>query len=80
MLQRHRSYRRSKVKPDQDLPVCCVTISMHLAAQALISAWVSSRLRLELDEEDDLAGSTSPVAVEAAHPTAMDYSSFDGTH
>ncbi|KAK0134583.1 Coiled-coil domain-containing protein 191 [Merluccius polli] len=41
-------------------------------AQALLSDWMSSKLRLELelDDEDDPAGST-------LQPTVMDYSTFD---
>ncbi|KAJ3611423.1 hypothetical protein NHX12_021438 [Muraenolepis orangiensis] len=48
-------------------------------AQALLSDWMSSKLRLglELDEEDDRAGSPLPASVSAVQPTAMDYSGFD---
>ncbi|KAM4605923.1 coiled-coil domain-containing protein 191 [Polymixia lowei] len=51
-------------------------------AQALLSDWMNSKLRLELevDEEDVLIGSTersSPVALATAQPTALDYSNFD---
>ena len=52
---------------------------MHLAAQALLSDWMSSKLRLELkmDEEDDPATPAVPTAV---LPAFMDYNSFDGMH
>ncbi|XP_056440598.1 coiled-coil domain-containing protein 191 [Gadus chalcogrammus] len=45
-------------------------------AQALLSDWMSSKLRLELemDEEDDPAAPAVPTAV---LPAFMDYSSFD---
>lgn len=55
------------------------------AAQALLSDWLSSKLRLELEveeEEDDLMGSAerrSPVAPARAQPAALNYSNFDGT-
>lgn len=55
-----------------------------LAAQALLGDWLGSKLRLELemDEEDDLmcsAERTSPVALANPQPAALNYSNFDGT-
>lgn len=54
------------------------------AAQALLGDWLTSKLRLELemDEEDDLMCSAerrSPVALASAQP-ALNYSNFDGTN
>ncbi|XP_036934665.1 coiled-coil domain-containing protein 191 isoform X1 [Acanthopagrus latus] len=51
-------------------------------AQALLGDWLSSKLRLELemDEEDDLlcsAERSSPVALASARPAAVDYTNFD---
>uniref|UniRef100_A0A671W8R0 Coiled-coil domain containing 191 n=1 Tax=Sparus aurata TaxID=8175 RepID=A0A671W8R0_SPAAU len=51
-------------------------------AQALLGDWLSSKLRLELemDEEDDLlcsAETRSPVALASARPAAVDYTNFD---
>uniref|UniRef100_UPI003AAB573F coiled-coil domain-containing protein 191 n=1 Tax=Centroberyx gerrardi TaxID=166262 RepID=UPI003AAB573F len=51
-------------------------------AQALLSDWMGSKLRLELEmgEDDDLISSTersTPVVLAAARPTALDYSNFD---
>lgn len=59
-------------------------ISGYLAAQALLSDWLSSKLRLELEteeeeEDDDLMGSAerrSPAALATAQPAALN---FDGT-
>ncbi|KAF7669271.1 hypothetical protein LDENG_00203150 [Lucifuga dentata] len=52
-------------------------------AQALLSGWMNTKLRQELEmEEDDLmsfAERTSPVALASAPPNALDYSNFDGT-
>lgn len=55
-----------------------------LAAQALLSDWLSSKLRLEMEmeEEDDLVHSAerrSPVPLANAHPASMNYTNFDGT-
>lgn len=54
---------------------------LHLAAQALLSDWLGSKLRLELEmeEEDDLMCSAerrSPAALATAQPAALN---FDGT-
>ncbi|TMS16418.1 Coiled-coil domain-containing protein 191 [Larimichthys crocea] len=51
-------------------------------AQALLGDWLGSKLRLELemDEEDDLmcsAERTSPVALANPQPAALNYSNFD---
>ncbi|XP_073344994.1 coiled-coil domain-containing protein 191 [Pagrus major] len=51
-------------------------------AQALLGDWLGSKLRLELemDEEDDLMCSAerrSPVALASARPAAVDYTNFD---
>ncbi|XP_059182763.1 coiled-coil domain-containing protein 191 [Centropristis striata] len=51
-------------------------------AQALLGDWLSSKLRLELevDEEDDLmcsAERTSPAALASAQPAVLNYSNFD---
>ncbi|XP_049421074.1 coiled-coil domain-containing protein 191 [Epinephelus fuscoguttatus] len=51
-------------------------------AQALLCDWLSSKLRLELEveEEDDLMCSgerRSPAALGSAQPAALDYSNFD---
>lgn len=57
---------------------------LPLAAQALLSDWLSSKLRLELEmeEEDDLMCSAerrSPVPLANAQPAALKYTNFDGT-
>lgn len=54
------------------------------AAQTLLGDWLHSKLRLELemDEEDDLicpAERSSPVALDFSTPTAPIYNNFDGT-
>lgn len=54
-----------------------------LAAQALLSDWLSSKLRLELEmeEEDDLICSAerrNPAALAGAQPAALTYDNFDG--
>ncbi|KAM3860699.1 coiled-coil domain-containing protein 191 [Diretmus argenteus] len=52
-------------------------------AHALLSDWMSTKLRLELEmggEDDDLISSTegsSPVVLATAPPAVLDYSSFD---
>nr|XP_046227086.1 coiled-coil domain-containing protein 191 isoform X2 [Scatophagus argus] len=51
-------------------------------AQALLSDWLSSKLRLELemDEEDNMMCSTerkSPAALASAQPAAVNYTNFD---
>ncbi|XP_044031665.1 coiled-coil domain-containing protein 191 isoform X2 [Siniperca chuatsi] len=51
-------------------------------AQALLGDWLSSKLRLELEieEDDDLMSSAerrSPVALASAQPAALNYSNFD---
>ncbi|KAM9337595.1 coiled-coil domain-containing protein 191 [Symphorus nematophorus] len=52
-------------------------------AQGLLGDWLSSKLRLELEleeEEDDLMCSVerrSPVALASAQPAAVDYTNFD---
>ncbi|KAK6299620.1 hypothetical protein J4Q44_G00296530 [Coregonus suidteri] len=51
-------------------------------AQALLSDWMNSKLRLELEmeEEDDVIGSpekNNPEAMPPAQPVSLDYSSFD---
>ncbi|XP_070709128.1 coiled-coil domain-containing protein 191 [Pempheris klunzingeri] len=52
-------------------------------AQALLGDWLTSKLRLELEmeeEEDDLMCSTerrSPVALASAQPVTLNYSNFD---
>lgn len=56
---------------------------MLLAAQALLGDWLSSKLRLELemDEEDDLMCSTEgrgPAALASPQPTTLNYDNFDG--
>lgn len=55
-----------------------------LAAQALLGDWLNSKLRLELEveEEDDLMCSgdrRSTTALASAQPAALNYSNFDGT-
>lgn len=54
-----------------------------LAAQALLSDWLSSKLRLELEveEEDDLMccdEKRSPAALARPQPAALSYNNFDG--
>lgn len=55
-----------------------------VAAQALLGDWLSSKLRLELEveEEDDLMCSSerrSSAALASAQPAALNYCNFDGT-
>lgn len=55
-----------------------------LAAQALLGEWLGSKLRLELEmeDEDDLtctAERRSPVALASAQPAAVTYTNFEGT-
>ena len=57
---------------------------MFPAAQALLGDWLGSKLRLELEmeEEDDLMCSgerRSPAGLGGTQPAALDYSNFDGT-
>ncbi|CAB1340982.1 unnamed protein product, partial [Coregonus sp. 'balchen'] len=49
-------------------------------AQALLSDWMNSKLRLELEMEEDVIVSperNSPVAMAPAQPVSLDYSNFD---
>lgn len=61
-----------------------MTFGMFLhAAQALLGDWLSSRLRLELEmeEEDDLmcsAESGGPAALACAQPSALNCENFNG--
>lgn len=55
-----------------------------LPARALLSDWMNTKLRqeLEMEEDDDLMNTTertSPVALATAQPNALDFSNFDGT-
>lgn len=57
---------------------------LFLAAQALLGDWLNSRLRvdLELDDEDDPMFSderAQPSPPGSRQPTAPTYSNFDGT-
>ncbi|XP_035813965.2 coiled-coil domain-containing protein 191 isoform X2 [Amphiprion ocellaris] len=57
-------------------------ITMMLTAKALLGDWLSSKLRLELEmeDEDDLmcsAEKTNPSAVTNAQPPALNYNNFD---
>lgn len=54
-----------------------------LTAQALLSDWLSSKLRLELEmeQEDDLictAERKSPAALAGSQPAILTYDNFDG--
>ncbi|XP_055737942.1 coiled-coil domain-containing protein 191 [Salvelinus fontinalis] len=49
-------------------------------AQALLSEWMNSKLRLELEMEEDVIVSpekNSPAAMAPAQPVSLDYSNFD---
>lgn len=59
---------------------------IYTAAQALLSEWMSTKIRLELDEDDkedapcDPGSSerSSPVVFAVASPAHVDYDSFNG--
>ncbi|XP_019897152.2 coiled-coil domain-containing protein 191 isoform X3 [Esox lucius] len=52
----------------------------YCEAQALLSDWMNSKLRLELEKEEDVIGSpemNGPVAPLPVQPLSVDYSNFD---
>lgn len=54
---------------------------LFVAAQALLGDWLSNKLRLELEDEDDLmcsAERTGTAASASAVPAALNYNNFDG--
>lgn len=67
-----------------------MTFMSPFAAQALLSEWMSSKLRLELDEEEEgeeedglchpcSPERSSPVLFANAQPGELDYANFNGT-
>lgn len=61
----------------------CVFLSFF-AAQALLSDWLNSKLRLELEMEDEdmlmcSPETTSPAVQRTVQPAALTYNNFDGT-
>lgn len=56
---------------------------LHAAAQALLTEWMSTKIRLELDEEDGkeapgCSERSSPLLFTASSPAQVDYDSSNG--
>lgn len=76
----------------EGFPVLGFCISMlntliNAAAQALLSEWMSTKIRLELEDDDDEEDApcdpvsserSSPALFASASPAHMDYDSFNG--
>lgn len=75
----------------EGFPILGLCISMlntliHAAAQALLSEWMSTKIRLELAEDDEedapcdpgSSERSSPALFASASPAHVDYDSFNG--
>lgn len=51
---------------------------LYAAAQALLSEWMSTKIRLELDEDDVEDAPCDPLLLTCASPAQADYDTFNG--